>query len=249
MALDDRKRQKKLMKKRQKDKQRKSKEARQAAASASAPARRILASRQWPFYQCYINPSWKTHQLAEIVVSRRQPNGNITFGSYIVDTGCLGVKNAFCRSEVTPYEFRTQLIEPPRRPERLERCTPELAHGIIYGALEYAAKLGFKPHPDFELAQNVLDPPGTFGPCEGLQFGRDGKPFYVASPHDNAARVLEQLRKTAGIGNFDFITPIPFGDGSDYDAAPEDEYGSEDEDELAVEDESEDEDEPKDDTP
>lgn len=41
-----------------------------------------------------------------------------------------------------------------------------------------------------------------------ITFGRNGKPFFIAGPNDNVARVLRQLEKTAGVGNFDFLAPM-----------------------------------------
>ncbi len=39
-------------------------------------------------------------------------------------------------------------------------------------------------------------------------FGKNGKPFFVAGPHDNVARILKQLEKTAGPGNYDYFAPL-----------------------------------------
>ncbi|HCJ33979.1 MAG TPA: helix-turn-helix domain containing protein, partial [Ktedonobacter sp.] len=41
-----------------------------------------------------------------------------------------------------------------------------------------------------------------------LTFGKDGKPFFVAGPRDNAARIVKQLEKTAGPGNFDYVAML-----------------------------------------
>jgi len=41
-----------------------------------------------------------------------------------------------------------------------------------------------------------------------LTFGKNGKPFFIAGPHDNAARILKQLEKTAGPGNYDYLVPL-----------------------------------------
>ena len=81
------------------------------------------------------------------------------------------------------------------------------AKEIIYGALSYAKSLGFEPHPDFELSRHVL---GTeeLSRTRGLKFGGpEGKPLYIAGPDDDAATVLQMLRKRLGENGFDFITP------------------------------------------
>ncbi len=64
--------------------------------------------------------------------------------------------------------------------------------------IEYAAQFGFQPHRDFKLAQNVLDPPDAHPRTGKVEFGKDGKPFYIAGPHDNVNAILRQLARTAG---------------------------------------------------
>ena len=66
--------------------------------------------------------------------------------------------------------------------------TMELAHELIWGGIEYAARYGFRPDPDFKLAQLVVDPPEAHPRTGAVTFGKDGKPFYVSGPHDNVRR-------------------------------------------------------------
>jgi hypothetical protein len=42
-----------------------------------------------------------------------------------------------------------------------------------------------------------------------LKFGRDGKPFFIAGPHDNPKLILKQLEQTAGAGNYDYLVMSP----------------------------------------
>jgi len=195
MAIDPRRQQKKLMKKRQKDKARKKALAMspQSFFAAVSAETKIRDARNYPIYDCWINPSWKEHGLAHIILSRQQPDGNIAFGVYLVDTGCLGVKNAFCNADFTPGKYKSQLVAKARE-ESFEPCPIDLAHHIIYGAIDYAAQLGFRPHKDFALSQYILEPRENVEPVEGVEFGQDGKPFYIAGPHDNVRRIMDQLR-------------------------------------------------------
>lgn len=47
------------------------------------------------------------------------------------------------------------------------------------------------------------------GRIERDQFGRDGKPFYVAGPHDNPDRVIRTLEQSVGEDNFHFLAGVP----------------------------------------
>jgi len=89
-----------------------------------------------------------------------------------------------------------------------EQCPIELAHQMIYQAIEYAERFGFEPEKDFALTQHLLAPRGKLEEPYDLTFGLNGKPFFVAGPYDNAERIMRQLEKTAGPGNYDFLMPI-----------------------------------------
>ena len=96
----------------------------------------------------------------------------------------------------------------------------ELAHEIVYGALEFAQKYGFEPHPDFTRlhADQVLDPPERHPRTHGVQFGQDGKPLYVSGPYEDERkirRILHTLERTAGEGNFHYV--IGFNEGDLFD--------------------------------
>ncbi len=87
-------------------------------------------------------------------------------------------------------------------------CTIELAHQMIYQSIEYAEQFGFEPEKDFALSQYLLAPRGELEEPYDLTFGKDGKPFFIAGPYDNVARIMRQLEKTAGPGNYHFLAPI-----------------------------------------
>ena len=41
-----------------------------------------------------------------------------------------------------------------------------------------------------------------------FEFGKDGKPFYIAGPFDNSRKILETLSNSVGEGNFEFVSTI-----------------------------------------
>ena len=80
----------------------------------------------------------------------------------------------------------------------------ELAQHLVFGAVEYARGLGFEPADGFGACAGHL---GQFAGLSPIRFGRDGKPFYIAGPHDDAARVMRMLSRTVGQGNFRYLVP------------------------------------------
>jgi hypothetical protein len=97
---------------------------------------------------------------------------------------------------------------------------PALAHEIIYGGIEYAAQFGFRPHSDFKRSRHILDPPDSHPRTGAVEFGRDGKPFYIEGPYDNVDAILRKLARTAGEGNYHYLIqvagpPPGWDDGND----------------------------------
>ena len=100
MAVNQKRRQKRLMKKRQRDKERK-KSVLPSSYTFLNSKKKILKSRELPIYECLINAPWRENGLATILLSRRQPDGYVLYGVYLVDILCLGLKNTFCDEDVS----------------------------------------------------------------------------------------------------------------------------------------------------
>jgi hypothetical protein len=184
----------------------------------------IRRARGYPVLGCWTQPGWDQSGLAVVVVARRQPDGPVVFGTFLVDYYCLGVKDAYCNADVPNGRFVNEYLPRMLMDERPLEITPDLAHELIYGSIEFAARWGFRPHPDFKLAQQVLDPPEDHPLSDQIQFGKDGKPFYVSGPHDNVNAIMRQLARTAGEGHFDFMTRL---DQSPFELLPDDDEETE----------------------
>ena len=206
MARNDRKRQIRIMKKRRKGKARQQARTRYASSEGSQARRALQHAREYPVQDCMINADWRERGLAQILISRRQPNGRYLFAVYLVDVYCLGLKNTFYNANFLESEFRTNVRERLTRETGLAPGDMDLALTIIYGGIDYAAQFGFKPQEDFDVSQCVLDPKDSFTPRDDVTFGKDGRPFFVSGPDDNVARIVAQLRATAGDDNFDFLS-------------------------------------------
>jgi len=179
---------------------------------------RIQHADDYPVEACYLNADWKEQGLARIVVTRSQENGKIMVGAFLVDTFCLGVKNAFCNEGLGRRQIENQLLRGYYQNEEPTRVGINYVKEIIYGAVDYARGLGFDPHPDFELSRHVLGSE-EIDRTRNLKFGGpEGKPLYVAGPDDDAATILQKLRKRLGKDGFHFIAPE-----NDWEALEEDE--------------------------
>lgn len=204
---DQSKRQERALKKRTQRKVQLAQRQVQPAARASASSQVRLA-RRYPIEGCWTQRGWADNGLAVIVIARRQPDENLVFGNYLVDYYCLGVKNTYCNANVPPSRFHQEYLPRLFSGEPPVKISPALAHEVIYGSIEYAAQFGFQPHRDFKVSQDVLDPPDLHPRSGTMKFGKDGKPFYVAGPHDNAHAILTRLSRAAGEGNFHYLIPV-----------------------------------------
>ncbi len=207
MKKGDKKKQQKAFKRRSQSKATRSQ---QRAVSLIHPVLRHLnQARNYPIENCWVQENWQDSGLAVVCVARRQPNGNIIFGVYLVDCYCLGVKDAYFNGEIPPAEFQREFLpkifSSAGTPTNI---SPALAHEIVYGGVEYAKQFGFRPHADFKRAQLVLDPPETHPRTGTVTFGYDGKPLYVSGPHDNPEAIMRQLARVTGEGNFHFMTRL-----------------------------------------
>jgi hypothetical protein len=165
-------------------------------------------ARQYPLYGCWVMNGWEEAGITPVVVARTYENDRIMFACYMVDMYCLGIKDAYTRVDYSKDRFKRDL--PMFCANDPVACSVEFAHEIVYGALEYAKKLGFDPHPDFykHKADLMLDPPDAHPRENNITFGKDGKPLYIAGPKDSKMKsrfVVDTLMRTCGQGNFDYI--------------------------------------------
>ena len=163
--------------------------------------------------------------MANILVVRQHVTGNITLGIYLVDIMCLGVKDSFFKFNISTFEFE-KIFQLMGEEIELEEISYNLAHNIIYGAVEFAEGYGFLPCKEFTSTTIYLLEEDTDEiEIIDIDFGDDGKPIYVQGPNDTLAtanRIVKTLEKTAGKGNFKFIAK---GD-DDWDDDDDDDYYS-----------------------
>jgi hypothetical protein len=158
------------------------------------------------------HPGWPDVDIADaddsfglvgVLVTRQERHARVRLCGWLVDVYCLGVKDVvgprvmderhaadFSGSFFAAYQARP--LEAPL----------ELARHLVFGAVEYARSLGFEPTRGFAATTGEL---GSWAGPSAIRFGRDGKPFFVQGPHDNADAVLETLERSVGRGNFTFL--------------------------------------------
>jgi hypothetical protein len=139
--------------------------------------------------------------LVNVLITREHRYGKLATCGYLVDVFCLGVKNTIGPRIMEPHEYREFAGAYFAAHQGGSSPVPfELAQALVLGALDHARMLGFTPHEDFERARPHLGEPAAPSP---IVFGDRGRPHYISGPNDDAARVINTLRRVVGDGKFD----------------------------------------------
>jgi hypothetical protein len=141
--------------------------------------------------------------LTQIVVTRVEKKRYIAC-LYLVDCLCLGVKDAMGPRKLDYFGYQNLVNHIYGSTDR-QYCeiSLEQAQAIVFGAVDYARKLGFEPHADFEAAKVNLG--AKLENLPEIEFGIDGKPFYISGPYDNPNAVIAKLNASVGEGNYDCL--------------------------------------------
>lgn len=132
-------------------------------------------ARNLPIYECRINNNWQEIGTATVVIARIHINGNLTYGLYMVDLYCLGVRNTHYQFN-TPVDNYEDLLDMLSENFEMQQVEYSLVHNIILAANEYAADLGFKPHKDFtSVSEYLLEEDTDDIELIEIECGKDGK--------------------------------------------------------------------------
>ncbi|MFK8005099.1 MAG: hypothetical protein AB8H03_01955 [Saprospiraceae bacterium] len=165
------------------------------------------AARKLKILECLAMPDWEESGITQIIVARQKPNGAVLAGFYVVDIFCLGIKNTMFQLFGLEDDYRDFIDMNLSENGGMIEIEPQLAFNLIYGAREYAEDLGFDPHQDFKLTEYIL-PDVEDVEYMDIEFGKDGKPFYMSGPFDNVDKILNTLSKNVGAGNFEYATHV-----------------------------------------
>jgi hypothetical protein len=206
MAVDPRRRQKKLEKKRAKQNAERREQARREAAGLAA---RIERESTAPILHCFATPTLSVNGMGEVLISRQLSHGNVAFVDFLVDVYCLGVKDVIVG--IAPEaNYRKNLYEKMLARSTLIRMKPECARKLVEGAVQYALDLGLPPHADYRIGRRIFGDISAEACSEEFTYGKDGKPLFIAGPHDDAAkcqRILRLMEKHRGPGGSHYIMP------------------------------------------
>jgi hypothetical protein len=150
--------------------------------------------------------------VACVLIATPERPSKLSVCGYLVDTWCLGVKNAVGPQRMSPREleaFKRQYFG-PWESEGIP-IPLELAQDLVLGAVAFARSLGFEPYRDFRRARRAL---GSWEGPSAITFGMNGKPLYVNGPYEDPERVLATLERTVGRDGYHYNVSLGQADGA-----------------------------------
>ncbi len=171
-------------------------------------------ARQWqlaatePIHEVLVSANLFENGMGALCVARRISDGRIAVAVFLLDTYCLGVKNAMngifdesgYESLVNSVMASTQSVA--------RQVEPAYGRKLLEELVAWSGSLGFTPHPDYPTAAQILGDIEATEDISSFSFGRDGKPFYISGPNESLAmsrRIAEQLEKKCGAGGYDYV--------------------------------------------
>lgn len=169
-----------------------------------------IAYQNWPIHECWIPIELWEKGIGQIIITRKNTQGAIVVGVYLIDTYCLGIKDCFVR-RMHAEAYHNLMEHVHDTCGAMELVEPSYAATLIIKAAGYASQFGLRPHSDFSKAKKLLmgipmDEKQTF------TFGQDGKPCYVQGPHESPSdvkRILETLSTNKGNEDCNFLIAAP----------------------------------------
>lgn len=196
-------REKKLEKKKAKRTEKKREVTRFAAMGLHGQMKRAAHG---PLLHCALHDEGgESKGMTQLLFSRRLPEGSVALTVVLVDFWCLGIKNVTV--DVVPMQRYRDFHDRLQREMPGVPLDPPSARRLVEDAIAYALKYGLPPHRDTAKALPIFGDIDASAAARTFEFGKDGKPFYVAGPRDSISRqkqIVETLRQTAGEGNFHF---------------------------------------------
>ena len=205
MTISEKRRQKKLA-----EKKKKRKLSTRSASSNASLHHAVASYAHYPIHECLIPNNLFETGMGSIIWARQTPMKEIAVSAFLVDTFCLGVKNAlFHVTTLADYEnnLKPHFVSLSNS-NVLEGLHPACARKLVEGAVHYAKELGFTPHPDYRMAKGIFGDVDTSLCFTTFTYGKQGQPLYMRGPNESlvqAKRIVERLNRVCGPGNFNYI--------------------------------------------
>ena len=163
---------------------------------ASLPAR-VLRAAQAPIQHCFLTESVFDIGMGTLVLARGATPYHLAFGSFLLDTFCLGIKDV--TFELVEREDFEMYMDRMGAGSPMVPVDPGYARKLLRDLAAWSQSIGFAPHRDFAAVERMFGDVSADASDAVFRFGCDGKPFYIPGPTDTAASHSAADRATAQV--------------------------------------------------
>ncbi len=169
-------------------------------------AAEIRRAASAPIERCFVQNGWVERGNGIVILTRRTGAGSLACAMFLLDTFCLGVKDAMFR-QGDEAEI-TMMLEAAGGTAPLEAVEPSYARKLLHDTVAYARSLGIEPHADYAAAELLFGDVAADAGAATFEFGVAGRPVYVPGPDESPTQIrrrIEALRRSLGEDGFDVI--------------------------------------------
>ena len=158
-------------------------EKRRTATLEASLSARVLRAGRTPIRHCLLSESLFDVGMGTVVLTRGATLRDISFGSFLIDVFCLGIKDVmFEWMEGEAFEL---VVDAMDASSPLVPVEPSYARKLLRDLAAWAQSIGFAPHRDFAAVEPLFGEVSADASDAVFQFGHDGKPFYIPGPSDS----------------------------------------------------------------
>ena len=182
-------------------------------------AAEIRRAASAPIERCFVQNGWMERGNGLVILTRRTGARSLACAIFLLDTFCLGVKDAMFR-QGDEAEI-TMIVEEAGGAAPLDAVEPSYARKLLRDTVAYARSLGIEPPADYAAAELLFGDVAADECAIAFEFGVGGRPVYIPGPGESPTQIrrrIEALRRTLDEDGFDFIEADEFDlpeDGED----------------------------------
>ena len=178
MAIDPRKRQKKLERRKAKQRAERRELARRESRGLAA---RLEDAAAAPVLDCCASADLWNTGIGDVLLSRLTANGQVAFAAFLVDTILPGREGRLLERHAAGA-IRAELYDKIAARSGMTAMKPECARKLVEGAVRYAPELGLPPHPDYHAAKLIFGDIAAEACTEEFTYGKDGQALVHRRP-------------------------------------------------------------------
>jgi hypothetical protein len=155
--------------------------------AANSPAARLRRAAKLPVLKCLVSVGLFDAGAGAAVLVRGASREEQHVGCFMLDTFCLGVKEAFFRTlGRQDAEFMLETLEIA---DALKPIDPRELRKLLHDLVGWSEPNGFPPHMDYARVEALF---GDIEPADHdylASLGHEGRVIYIPGPSESAAQI------------------------------------------------------------